>query len=83
MAYEMKDMTGSLFKNKRKESDNHPDYTGSVLINGVEMWISAWLKQGNSEKYMSLAFKPKDAKPAKPVPRGPLPADHDDSDLPF
>ena len=62
MAYEMKDGSGSLFKNKRKEADNHPDYTGSIKIGGVEHWLSAWIKTGRNggEKYMSLSIgKPK------------------------
>ncbi len=43
MAYETKDMTGSLFKNMRKEKETHPDYNGSCRINGRDLWISAWL----------------------------------------
>jgi hypothetical protein len=31
MAYTMKPGQGSLFKNDRKESNNHPDYKGSVV----------------------------------------------------
>jgi uncharacterized protein (DUF736 family) len=62
VSYEQKDGQGSLFKNKRKETDNHPDYTGSVTINGVEHWLSAWIKtpKAGGEKYMSLSIgKPK------------------------
>jgi hypothetical protein len=60
MAYEMRELNGSLFKNDKKEQPNQRDYNGSCLINGVEMWISAWLKTGaNGTKYMSLAFEPK------------------------
>ena len=47
---------GVLFKNKEKESDNHPDYNGSIDIDGTEYWLSAWIntdKYGN--KYMSLS----------------------------
>jgi uncharacterized protein (DUF736 family) len=63
MAYEQKDGQGSLFKNKRKETDNHPDYNGSITINGVECWLSAWIKtpKGGGDKYMSLSVgKPKE-----------------------
>ena len=63
MAYEPKDMTGSLFKNDRKESDNHPDYKGSALINGVDHWLDAWINTDrNGGKYMSLKLKPKEAR---------------------
>ena len=64
MSYEQKDLTGSLFKNKRKEKDTHPEYTGSVTLNGEQYWLSAWLKKDkHSETYMSLALKPKDEPP--------------------
>lgn len=61
MAYEPKDMTGSLFRNDRKETDNHPDYKGSALINGVDHWLDAWINTDrNGNKYMSLKLKAKD-----------------------
>lgn len=64
MSYEQKDLTGSLFKNKRKEKDTHPEYTGTVTVNGEQYWLSAWLKKDSkSETYMSLALKAKDEPP--------------------
>lgn len=70
MAYETKDMTGSLFKNTRKEKETHPDYKGSCRINGHDLWISAWLKEKqNGEKYFSFAFKTKDGTDARPSPQ--------------
>jgi uncharacterized protein (DUF736 family) len=63
LAYEMKYMSGSLFKNDRKETDTHPDYKGSALINGVEHWLDAWINTAkDGSKYMSLKMKPKEAR---------------------
>jgi hypothetical protein len=58
-------MSGVLFKNERKTKETHPGYQGSCEIDGVEMWISAWVKEGKNGKFFSLAFKPKDEQPAK------------------
>lgn len=56
--------TGSIFKNKKKETEKHPDYTGTINIEGVEYWQSVWLKTSKAgEKYFSQAFKLKGAKP--------------------
>jgi hypothetical protein len=60
MAYEIRELNGSLFRNDKKQQPNQRDYNGSCLINGQEFWISAWLKKGqNGTNYMSLAFEPK------------------------
>lgn len=59
MANERKNDTGALFKNDKKESDNHPDYRGPCTVNGIELEVSAWLKtsKDGKTKYMSLSFK--------------------------
>ncbi len=60
--------TGAIFRNKRKETEKHPDGTGTVNIEGVEYWVSSWNKTSKSgEPFRSLSFKRKDeaAKPAK------------------
>lgn len=54
--------SGTLGRNKRRESDKHPEYTGSAEIDGQEFWISAWLKEGSDGKFFSLSFKPKEQK---------------------
>jgi len=69
MAYEMKEGSGSLFKNSRKTSDSHPDFTGSIMLDGKEHWFSAWVKESpKAGKFFSVSvgkvkepvgFKPK------------------------
>lgn len=79
MSYEMKDGTGSLFKNERKETPQHSDYNGSVKVDGVEYWLNAWLKEGkNGKKYMSLSLKAKEAKASAPVKPAPVKDEFDD-----
>jgi len=51
--YEMKDGSFSLFKNDKKLTEKHPDYKGSIKINGVEHWFDAWLKEGKKGKFLS------------------------------
>ena len=51
---------GVLFKNDRKEKDTHPNMKGSINVEGVEYWVSAWTKEGQNGKYMSLSVTPKE-----------------------
>jgi hypothetical protein len=85
MAYEMKELTGSLFKNDRKETDTHPDYKGSALIGGVEHWLDAWINTAkDGSKYMSLKMKPKDQQNGNSQHPQPAAFDTDlDDDVPF
>jgi len=55
---------GVLFKNDRKESDRHPEYKGSINVNGEEFWLSSWVKDGKNGKFMSLSVTPKNDRPA-------------------
>ena len=52
---------GAIFKNEDKQQDNHPDYKGSLNVNGVDLWVSGWLKTSvkTGKKFMSLSVKPK------------------------
>lgn len=74
---------GVLFKNDRKDSDKHPDYKGSINVGGTEYWLSAWIKEGQKGKFMSLSVQPKEQRQQAPqrAPAANL-ADMDD-DIPF
>lgn len=60
MAFELKDNTGSLFKNDKKEKDNQPDWKGTVKINGVEYYLYGWDKLTKAgDDWISLSAKVK------------------------
>ena len=64
------DNSGAIFNNERKEKPNHPDRTGQATIGGVDYWVSGWLKEKGGKKYLSLAFKVKDAPKSNSKPQG-------------
>jgi len=56
---------GALFKNKDKDA-SHPtwaDYQGNINVDGVEFWLSAWVKksQKSGQTFMSLSVTKKEA----------------------
>lgn len=46
--YELKDDNGNLFVNKKKKSENSPDWSGKMRLNGQEFYLSAWEKKTKS-----------------------------------
>lgn len=77
MAYEMRDNSGSLFKNEDRQKDTHANARGSAVIDGVHYFMDAWTKDGEKGKWQSLSFKKKDKQPgvaAAPKPSSQRPA---------
>lgn len=76
--------SGSLFKNDRKQTPNQPDYTGTAIIEGKALRVSAWVKtsRDGTKKFLSLAFnEPTQAyvqQPANAPAPAPRPAAQDD-----
>jgi uncharacterized protein (DUF736 family) len=74
---------GSLFKNDRKDDAKFPDYKGSVNVEGVEYWLSAWIKLSkDGQKFMSLSIKNKNADASLNKPKKARQEEFDDS-MPF
>ena len=78
---------GVLFKNDDKKTEKHPDYNGSININGTEHWLSAWIQTSKKgTKFMSLSIgaakeqKQKDEGALPQVDGGQTPFD---DDIPF
>lgn len=89
--FEHNDNSGSMFFNERKSSPKHPDRTGSCKIDGVDYWVSGWVKESKKEDgkaWMSLSFTPKEGnggsktqgRAAQPRAGG---IDDMDDDIPF
>lgn len=90
---------GAVWKNRKKEKETQPDYTGSATIDGVEYWVSAWRNDTSENKkrpVLSFFFEKKENKADQvkqdfddhqPAPAGqqspPIANDDWDDDIPF
>lgn len=59
---------GVLFREKEKKSDSHPDFKGSINVEGTDYWLSGWVNESKAgQKYFKLSVSPKEGAPkAKP-----------------
>lgn len=83
MAYDNTN-SGMLMRNDRRATDKHPEFTGSLNVDGVDYWVSAWVNEGKpgskieGKKYFSLKVNRKDKAGSSSL------SDRDDlSDVPF
>jgi hypothetical protein len=79
---EQRDNSGVLFKEQDKKTPNHPDYKGNITVNGKPYWLSAWIKEGKTGKFMGLAVSPKEEMNTSSPKSKPSIEDMDE-DIPF
>jgi hypothetical protein len=71
MAFEVKELSGSLFRNLDKAKPDDRDYSGQARINGELFWISAYVRESkNGKKYLDLRYKPQAEKVDRSRPLG-------------
>lgn len=65
------------FQGEKGDNEKRPDYRGSVNVDGVEYWLSAWIRTAGDnrkragEKFMSLKLEAKEQQSAPPQSRKP------------
>lgn len=75
---------GAIWPNRKKETEKHPDFTGSLNVEGKDYWVSAWkrkLEADDRAPSLSFSVKPKDGK--EPPFRDKNTTGSDDSEIPF
>lgn len=83
MAFELKNGTGFIFKNKNKTANIHPEYKGDIKTpSGELLTISLWVKDGDNGKFFSASIQEPYKPEQKPQPKQSSPEPKPD-DLPF
>ena len=86
---------GALFKNDRKQGNNHPDYKGNFTLtrellsdwaaalgssNELKVYMSAWIKKGQTGNYLSLSVEAPWKKDGGSTRPAPKPQSRDDEE---
>ncbi len=71
-------LTGILFKNDKNGNEKRPDYKGSAEIEGVQYWVSAWIRDTAKGKCLSMKYERKEQQaPAAAAPANNAPVFED------
>jgi hypothetical protein len=63
---------GQIWKNEDRKSDTHPHFKGSMDIDGVEYWVSAWTRKPDANPKspaLTFSFKKKEDKQDDQIPK--------------
>ena len=60
---------GAVWRNDRKETDSHPDFKGSIDVEGVEYWLSGWQKKPSDKENAPVVKFQIQKKEAKQAPK--------------
>lgn len=52
--------TGVLFINDKGDNPKRPDRKGSINIEGVDYWLSGWVREKDGKPYMQLKAERKE-----------------------
>lgn len=78
---------GAVWRNEYKKSDNHPDLSGRINIEGKEYWLNGWTKKPDASAkapVVSFAVRPvEDQAPAAPAPKQAPAGETFDDDIPW
>ena len=75
--------SGILFKNDKKGNEKAPDYKGKVNVNGKDLEIAGWIREGKSGQFLSLKVSEPRQKVASVFDSKPKSVFDKSTDLPF
>ena len=58
--------SGMMARNERRTTDKHPEFSGSLNVEGTDFWLSAWVNEGKAggkmegKKYFSIKLTRKE-----------------------
>jgi len=52
--------SGAIFVNDKGDNPKRPDRKGSINVEGVDYWISGWIREKEGKPYMSLKVERKE-----------------------
>ena len=65
MAYDNTN-SGIMYRVDDRKSERHPEFTGSINVNGEDFWLSGWVNEGKpggkmeGKKYFSIKLNRKE-----------------------